>query len=296
MIKAAILSHLQTFDVAAEHGSFTKAAAQLHVTTGAISQQIRLLEDQLGFPLFERHSRGISLTSSGHQLHRVVNSSLKDISTTINSLRQKNTESGVVRLKLTPSFAYKWLVPRLHQFYQQFPEIRVQTYAEGALVNAKERNFDLAIDYGRHPYPDANAECILVEQLIPVMSPEYMARFNWNDKMCWQDVVLLHDAMPWYGSQQDEEWRQWFDQNDLPETDSDRGHFFNRTDMAMAAAEAGLGVALGRLALVDRDFETEKLVSPFKPKATGTGYYLLQTTDNTATQCFKDWLKSELQL
>jgi DNA-binding transcriptional LysR family regulator len=297
-LKGNIFSGLVTFEVAARLGSFTKTADNLHLTTGAISQQISLLENQLSLTLFERHSRGIELTKDGKKLYQVVRRNFVDIENVIDDLQQGQSLDGEIKLKLTPSFAYKWLIPRLQKFYSLYPNISIQTYAEGALVDYKDRNFDLAIDYGQTPYVSQNAELLLSEQFIPVMSPQYFKRFNWQDSSLenqnniWQSVTLLHDAMPWRHAKKHAEWHYWFDQMKV-KAESNQGHFFNRTDMSMAAAEAGLGVALARYALVENDFKSGRLVSPFTPIEANTGYYIIQHRSSPVIECFKSWLLAE---
>lgn len=185
-LKGNILSGLVTFEVAARLGSFTKTAMRLHITTGAISQQINLLENQLSIKLFERHSRGINLTDDGRKLYQAVKRNFADIENTIDDIKQGQSLDGEIKLKLTPSFAYKWLIPRLQKFYNLYPNISIQTYAEGALVDYQDRSFDLAIDYGQSPYVNQGAELLLNEQFIPVMSPSYFERFNWQDNSVTQ--------------------------------------------------------------------------------------------------------------
>lgn len=286
-VKSNILSGLATFEVAARYGSFTQAAQHLHITTGAISQQIRQLEHQLRFPLFFRHSRGIRLTEKGQQLYQVVSQSLSDINHIITQLQQSAAE-GEIRLKLTPSFAFKWLVPRLQNFYQQYPDIKIQTFAEGALVDHQDTSFDLVIDYCHQP--QSSGTLLLSEYLQPVMSPEYMNKFDKNNKVDWEQVVLLHDAMPWRNASSDFEWHYWFEKMEIT-ANSRQGHYFNRTDMAMAAAEAGLGVALARCALIKDDITSGRLVSPFEPVPANAGYYLIQHRNNHAIKCFTAWLE-----
>jgi len=312
-----LLSGLATFSAAASSHSFTQAAEKLHITTGAVSQQIKQLEQNLKLTLFQRHSRGIRLTSAGLQLHQVVEQSLTDIADVISQLQQVNRYAGEVHLKLTPSFAFKWLVPRLQDFYQQYPDIKIHTFAEGALLDHTDSNFDLAIDYGRSPYQakdkNISAELLLAEQLLPVMSPQYMAKFDWaatknsetgNNDSPWQHVTLLHDAMPWQYADKDVEWQFWLQQMSLTTTGKSaltkHGHYFNRTDMAIAAAAAGLGIALARCALLDNDLTTaglakQSLASPFTPIDAQAGYYLIQHHHSPATECFKSWLKQQAQ-
>ncbi|MBT2916656.1 LysR family transcriptional regulator, partial [Vibrio anguillarum] len=103
----------------------------LHLTTGAISQQLILLEQKIGFKLFERHSRGIRLTDEGRTLARVVKQNIQDIESTIAYLNQSRNINEI-KLKSTPSFAFKWLVPRLENFHRKHPDIQIQIFAEGA--------------------------------------------------------------------------------------------------------------------------------------------------------------------
>lgn len=296
--KRNVFSGLATFEVAARLGSFTQAANYLHVTTGAISQQINQLEGNLSLTLFDRHSRGIHLSEAGQQLYSVVERSFAEIEQVIESLQQKQCPEGEVKLKLTPSFAFKWLVPRLHKFYSLHPNISVQTFAEGALVDHQDSNFDLVIDYGQLPYSNPKAVLLRREQLIPVMSPSYFKQFDWfdhgveNQQYIWRNIVLLHDAMPWQYAKKYAEWQYWCEQMTI-ELDSQQGHFFNRTDMAMAAAEAGLGVALARSALVEDDFKQQRLMSPFDPIEANAGYFIIQHHSSSAVECFKEWLVAE---
>jgi len=297
-LKGSIFSGLATFELAAKLGSFTQAASYLHITTGAVSQKIRLLESQLSIQLFERHSRGIKLTKKGLSIYHVVQQNFYEIEKAIDELQQRQTFDGDIRLKLTPSFAFKWLVPRLQKFYSIFPNISIQTFAEGALLDHHDNNCDLAIDYGQSPYVNCQVELLLAEKLIPVMSPDYFDKFNWQDssttnqKEIWQTATLLHDAMPWKGADKTVEWQYWFEHMAIT-ADSQQGHFFNRTDMAMAAAEAGLGIALARYALVKDDFKEGRLVTPFNPIEANAGYYLIQHHSTSAIECFKEWLLTE---
>ncbi|NRA55098.1 MAG: LysR family transcriptional regulator [Gammaproteobacteria bacterium] len=299
-LNGQILAALRTFEAAASCGSFTKAAKQLHITAAAVSQQMANLESQLKLCLFERHSRGIRLTPCGEQLLNTVQPSLDNIAATIDKLQVSNITSNQLRIKSTPSFAYKWLVPRLQHFYQEFPEIKIQIFADSALVDKATTDYDLVIDFGPIPYPGNEAELLLAEALIPVMSPAYAQQFNWHDPKCWAQVNLLHDAMPWLGASPDSEWRYWFNAMALDNNDSSQGHSFNRTDLAMEAAAAGQGVALARQALLGDDISKGNLVAPFAPIKAGFGYYLLQGRSSKvqsslhAIESFKGWIQQQV--
>jgi len=303
-MKSNLISGLCLFSQVAEYNSFTGAARHLHLTTGAISQQIIHLEALLGFTLFERHSRGTRLTVKGTQLHQATQFHFSELSKLLDELKVEK-QTNEIRLKLTPSFAFKWLVPKLESFHHDNPDIQVQTFAEGALVNSEIKDYDVAIDYGLHPYRNANAELILDEHLLPVMSPKYLEDHGWLKTLFgeqktsmpvkqWQEATLLHDAMPWEKATRDYEWLYWASAMGL-DFKTDIGHFFNRTDMAMSAAEAGVGIAMARMALIEDELTTERLVSPFKPIPANAGYYLIMNTRTNATETFRHWLLGQLK-
>ncbi|AVF64751.1 LysR substrate-binding domain-containing protein [Vibrio sp. 2026] len=302
-MKSNLISGLCLFSQVAEYNSFTGAARHLHLTTGAISQQIIHLEALLGFTLFERHSRGTRLTVKGTQLHQATQFHFSELSKLLDELKVEK-QTNEIRLKLTPSFAFKWLVPKLESFHHDNPDIQVQIFAEGALVNSEIKDYDVAIDYGLHPYRNANAELILDEHLLPVMSPKYLEDHGWLKTLFgeqktsmpvkqWQEATLLHDAMPWEKATRDYEWLYWASAMGL-DFKTDIGHFFNRTDMAMSAAEAGVGIAMARMALIEDELTTERLVSPFKPIPANAGYYLIMNTRTNATETFRHWLLGQL--
>ncbi|MDG2840219.1 LysR substrate-binding domain-containing protein, partial [Vibrio parahaemolyticus] len=242
-------------------------------------------------------------TVKGTQLHQATQFHFSELSKLLDELKVEK-QTNEIRLKLTPSFAFKWLVPKLESFHHDNPDIQVQIFAEGALVNSEIKDYDVAIDYGLHPYRNANAELILDEHLLPVMSPKYLEDHGWLKTLFgeqktsmpvkqWQEATLLHDAMPWEKATRDYEWLYWASAMGL-DFKTDIGHFFNRTDMAMSAAEAGVGIAMARMALIEDELTTERLVSPFKPIPANAGYYLIMNTRTNATETFRHWLLGQL--
>lgn len=297
MLKSSHVSALHTFMLVAQYPSFSAAAKGLHITTGAISQQLLQLESKIGFSLFERHSRGVKLTEAGETLRAVVQRSFHDIEESLHNLEQRENRKEI-RLKLTPSLAFKWLLPKLEDFYHQNPDIQVQLFAEGALVDSERKDFDLAIDYGPFPYNRKNSELLMAESLLPVMSPSYLKAHPWledisNNQNYWDEVNLLHDAMPWAKAPRDYEWLYWASEMGI-EISTHKGHFFNRTDMAMSAAEAGVGIAMARSMLLQNELETGKLISPFKPIPANAGYFLITHNPNETTATFTQWLKGQV--
>lgn len=293
-MKSALLHGVNLICIVARHQSLTSAAKELNLTVGAVSQQLQQIEERLGFSVFERHARGIRLTEQGHKLVDATSHHLAAIEENIFQLTQIS-ERKQIRLKLTPSFAFKWLVPRLENFHKRYPEVQIHTFAEGALVDSDKRNFDIAIDYGPLPYKTMDAELLMEESLLPVMSPDY---FNAHSGIlqgneAWSNVTLLHDAMPWSGAAKDYEWLYWTAQQRL-NYETNQGHFFNRTDMAMSAAEAGVGIALARVALLGKEIEQGRLTAPFAPIAANAGYFVITHTDDPYTRLFKKWLREQV--
>ncbi|PAU37603.1 LysR family transcriptional regulator [Vibrio coralliilyticus] len=294
-MKSVLLNGINLVCLVAKHSSLTSAARELNLTTGAVSQQLQAVEERLGFSVFERHARGIRLTEKGDKLVQSVTPHLAAIEDHVYKLTHV-TDSKQIRLKLTPSLAFKWLVPRLDDFQKRHPEIQIHTFAEGALVDSESRDYDIAIDYGPLPYKLPDAELLMEESLLPVMSPGYFHHFS---HLCasgtaedWQQVTLLHDAMPWSDAAKDQEWKYWAEQHNL-DFDTHQGHFFNRTDMAMSAAEAGLGMALARMALLGDELSQERLVAPFPAIRANAGYFIITHLDNPHTRLFKSWLKQQ---
>ncbi|MEH0688404.1 LysR family transcriptional regulator [Vibrio cholerae] len=277
----------------AQYPTISQAASRLNLTPGAISQQVKSIEQYLGFSVFERHPRGIRLTEQGRKLIDGVTPHLLAIEEVTAQVRSSG-EAAQIRLKLTPSFAFKWLVPRLESFYRLHPTIQVHTFAEGALVDSQHKDFDIAIDYGPIPYKDDRAELLMAESLLPVMSPYYYQQHfsSHSSNEAWSRVTLLHDAMLWQGAVRDHEWRYWSKQQGM-DFDCQHGHFFNRTDMAMSAAEANVGVALARMALLGDEISMQRLVAPYEPIPAGAGYFVLTHVDNAHTRVFKQWLRAQ---
>lgn len=138
----------------------------------------------------------------------------------------------------------------------------------------------------------------MAESLLPVMSPSYLKAHPWledisNNQNYWDEVNLLHDAMPWAKAPRDYEWLYWASEMGI-EISTHKGHFFNRTDMAMSAAEAGVGIAMARSMLLQNELETGKLISPFKPIPANAGYFLITHNPNETTATFTQWLKGQV--
>jgi LysR family glycine cleavage system transcriptional activator len=170
------LNAIRAFEAAARLGSFAKAAAELHVTHWAIGKQVRLLEDWMGLPLFWRRSRGIDLTEEGAELAKDVGSVFSDLSAATTKLRHPESTphrlSGIVRINVPTSFALRWLIPRLSEFRQRFPNIAVRISTTSRKFRYIGSAFDLGIRL--NPDPTLRSEKLMTDRRLPACSPELL--------------------------------------------------------------------------------------------------------------------------
>jgi LysR family glycine cleavage system transcriptional activator len=226
------LNALKVFWAAARHGSFVKAANELHVTASAVSLQIRQLEDELGLKLFERTPKGLALTAAGARVLPDVNSAFEKLRATFSTLNDAE-EGAVLTVSAAPSFAAKWLLPRLNRFLSANPDIEVSIKATVELADFERGEADLGIRYGRGGYPDLETELLMREMVFPVCSPELL---NGQKKKATADflnsVTLLHDD----SADQNEAlpgWKMWLRAAAIDDVDWRKGPRFNQTALAL---------------------------------------------------------------
>jgi LysR family glycine cleavage system transcriptional activator len=291
------LGSLRAFEAVARRLSFSKAAQDLHVTPGAVSQQIRVLEEALGEKLFERTRRSVALTETAMQM-------LPDVQSGLETLRRAFTRTSTVTenslaISVAPSFASKWLMPRLAQFSRRHPEIDLRISATVALTDFKRDKVDLAIRLGRGDYPNLHSERLFGEALAPLCAPSLLK--SKRDLKKPGDLSrhhLLHDtSIP--GENDRPAWERWLELAGASGVPARRGTRFSLAELAMQAAIDGSGVVLGRLALAESDLATGRLVRPFKPiLPLEVSYYLVMPKGNVERQdvkYFRDWLFGSLK-
>ena len=291
-LNSQILAALKTFEAAARLRSFSQAAAELAITPGAVSQQIKNLELQTGVPLFTRRTRQVELTAQGKQFFETVRPALLGMEACLGRMKRSGLE-GSVRLRSIPSFVFKWLIPRLGGFQKRYPDIRIETFAEGSLLDLKSRDFDIAIDYGVGDYPGLCSTLMMDENLFPVVSPEYFGDINWNEAGALNRVPLLHDTQPWADANPDAEWRYFLDVSGMDEVVTERGHYFNRGDMAIKAAVSGLGAAIARESLITEELIRGRLIAPYPKQKCRCSYFIIYqegALDNPGIKAVHDWL------
>ncbi len=289
------LNALRAFEAAARQLSVSKAAAELHVTPAAVSHQVKALEDWLGVRLFRRLNRQLLLTDAGQTCLRGLRDAFDRVGETVEKVRAHST-GGPLTVSAAPSFAGRWLVPRLDRFRQQQPDIDVRIDANNALVDFERDGVDIAIRYGRGRYPDLRVELLMREDMFPVCSPKLMRSRKLRRPEDLAHEVLLHIDMP-MGGEIAPNWEMWLKAAGASGVDWTRGPRFSASSMALEAAITGQGVALGSSVLAAADLRAGRLVRPFATRlALDFGFWVVTpeaTADRPKVAAFRDWLLAE---
>ena len=285
------LTALRAFEAAARHLSFTRAAAELCVTQTAISHQVKLLEGHLGTVLFRRLPRRIALTRDGAAWARELEPVFACLHDANRRLRVRlSPDRPVVSVSVIPSFAARWLVPRLGRFLEQHPGLDVRVSPTEHLVDFAIEAVDVGIRYGGGRYPGLVVEKLADDALVVVCSPALARRLSTAVDL--RRHVLLHDDAR-------ESWPRWLDARGVSGVDTARGTVLTDSSMLVEAAVRGQGVALARWSLAVDDLEAGRLVLPFprvRPMATGLSYYAVTTRERQSrapVASFLAWVRGE---
>ncbi len=284
---------LAAFESAARHQSFTKAADELSVTQSAVCRQIASLEDFLGVKLFRRDRRGVALTDAGATYSRQVAARLDEVERDTLDLMAKGSQGGTLELGVVPTFATKWLLPRLPRFSARHPGITVNFNARSRPFLFDETPFDAAISAGERIWPGTQAEFLMHEELLPLASPPYLAahRCTRSGEADWERCTLLQQSTRPYA------WRQWFVSRGVQVDGDMTGPRLELFSMLVEAAIHGLGVALVPRTLVEDELRRGLLVQASTHRHPGDRSYHLMWPEreagNRSLMLFRDWLKEE---
>lgn len=291
------LSALRAFEAAARHLSLTKAAAELNVTPGALSHQIRGLEDALGTRLFERRVRAIALTVDGRTLLPGLQQGFASIRDAVALLRSR-ADSRVLVVAAPPGFTSKWLAPRLYRFATTHPDIDTRISSAMTLANFATDGIDvavrtLAVDAARDP--GLVTEQLVDISVVPVCSPRLLE--GQKAVRCPADLLrlpLIYDESPtWLPT-----WSDWFGAAGIAHGAVGRGLRFSSPDHALDAAIEGGGLLLANSVLAFDDLRTGRLVAPVdRPLATNRAYYCLfprSRAGHRTIVAFRDWIVAEV--
>jgi DNA-binding transcriptional LysR family regulator len=276
------LNTLRVFEAAARHGSFVRAAQELHVTHGAVSRQIRLLEDSLGVALFERRNRAVFLTPAGEQLRAAAADAFSILTDSIDRIARRAASSTLV-VSCEPTLAMRWLIPRLSRFQARHPHVQVHLFAAGGPIDFKRTGVDVAVRRNDFAWPaHVHAEPICDEWIGPVHAPstDTAARRR-----------LLHTAT------RPDAWQTWWrvsglarPRGRLPEARYE--HFY----LSLQAALAGQGVAIASRLMAGDDLRDGRLVAPEGFRRDGSAYCLLADAPiapDSVAGAWLAWLREE---
>jgi LysR family glycine cleavage system transcriptional activator len=290
------LNALRAFETAARHMSISVAANELRVTPAAVSHQIRILEDHVGLPLFMRNGRGLALTDAGAAGLRDLREGFARLCAAMDAIDSLG-EAGVLSVSVAPSFAAKWLLPRLGSFQSAHAEIDVHVSASMQLADFVKDGVDIAIRYGAGRYSDVAVEQLLTESVVPVCSPEFLREHGpFYAPSDLVEATLLHDDSP-DNDPSCPNWEMWLSAAGAKHIDAARGPRFNQSSLVIEAAVLGRGVGLAKTALAARDLRQGRLVQPFLSQVkVDFAYYIVAPRAKLnlpKVSHFIDWLRTE---
>lgn len=278
------LNALRAFEAAARHGRIVDAAAELCVTHGAVSRQVKQLEQSLGVSLFRRAGTGVELTDAGTRLLPALSSAFDLIETGVD--RVSPSSSGALLVSCSGTFIIRWLIPRLHGFRSRHPEIEIRLSESDAPIDFTEDAADLAIRNMMPPWPDDMiATPIFGEEVGPVLSPELQAELEIRSVDDLSRAPLLHTETRVTA------WSDWLAAAGRSDIDPASGDRFEHFYYMLQAAASGLGVAIGPRPLVDDDIVIGRLVAPLGYIESGRHYVVLRPVrDDARVEAFVAWL------
>lgn len=287
------LTALRAFEAAARHMSFAKAAGELNVTPAALSFQIKSLEGHLGAPLFHRLNRAVELTEAGNALAPGATAGFSHLNAAWAATRRLLDMSGLT-VTAGPAFTAKWLAPRLYDFAQAHPEIELRFSAAMRIMDFDRDQIDVAIRFSRDVDPGLWSLPLAEEWVTPVMTPDLALRYP--DPADLRDAVLITDQSIDFLDPPCT-WDTWFRAASLSPVEP-HGPRFSQADHAVDAALAGVGVTLGRRALVVKDIADGRLAAPYGLAVnTGARFRFLcreGAEDKPQIKAFRNWMLAEI--
>lgn len=288
---------VRVFEAAARLRSFARAAEELGITAGAVSQHIRILEEFAGQPLFRRLGRGVELTDAGQAAFSHASAAMAELLQAGRAMRV-SMRGRRIAISTPPSFASKWLIPRLSKFQELWPDIEVRLSADMGLVDFSGSDIDIAIRYGPGGYEGLHCEKLMSEAVIVVASPRLLeGRSPLRTAADLADLPLIHDDAP----ERDPScptWAMWFAARGARHVDAERGSRFNQASLALEAAVAGKGLVLAKRHLALRDLAEGALVAPLEEAhaPVSFAYWLVWPRVRRfepAQRAFLEWLREQ---
>lgn len=285
------LNALRAFEAAARLGSISRAAAELHVTHGAVSRQVKLLEDDLGTALFARDGRGLRLTDAGERLRDAAGTAFEQLQSTVRGLR-RGDESGTRVIGCPGSLLARWMIPRLERLRRDLPDLTLHLSPHDGELDPALPGLDAALLIGAPPWPPQwRVHALAPERIGPVVNPRHPAfeRLSGRPAAALPEEELLHTAS------RPQAWPQWARAQGLDPGQLRFGTGFEHLYYLLEAAVAGLGVAIAPQPLVAGDIAAGRLTAPWGFVDTGAQWCLcMRAADDARIERLAGWLRREL--
>jgi LysR family glycine cleavage system transcriptional activator len=285
------LNALRAFEAAGRLGSFKEAAAELHVTHGAVSQHVRLLEEWLGASLFERHNRRVVLTPAAQAYLAEIGPLFEQLSQATARYGFPETVSRTLSVNAPATFTLRWLVPRLAQFRAEHPEVDVKVETSNESVESLQGTYDIVIRGGPDTFYGYSMRPFLSEERLPVCSPALLQRLPLRTPDDMRQHTLLHtSSLPRL-------WPDWLARAEIPALRPAASLTFDHFFLTLQAAIDGIGIAMGPTALVSDDLAAGRLVAPFAGPRLPSRSYCTYVSDGKCADelvvLFRSWLERE---
>lgn len=305
--KIPSMQSLLCFESAAKHASYTHAALELSMTQSAVSRQIQQLEEFLDIQLFTRTRHGMELTIAGTQYYAAIKPYLLGLEKSTQEVMAHKGLGGTLKLGVVPTFATRWLLPKLHVFNMRYPEITIhlETSTKPFLFN--EHMFDAAIYAGTEQqiehWPSIQAHFLMREDVIAVCSPSLILKhfpnaekltpysYHLNPEQITQLPLLQQTTRPTI-------WQEWFQAHQIDHPKADEGQRHELFSMLAVAASHSMGVALIPQMLIEQELKNQTLViASSSPLPSNRAYYLVHSSQapSTILSKFVDWIQHEVK-
>lgn len=284
---------LRAFEATARHQSVSNAAAELFVTPGAVSQQVKLLEELVGVPLLRRKGRSVELTDAGQVLRPALTQAFQTIELTLNAIA-RGPRHDTLKLCLLPTLAEKWLVPRLSRFHAAHSALDIQLMTSFRDIRFEAEDVDMASFMGKEVPPGLDGLRLFDDAFQPVCSPAFL-----RDTCRLATPADLSKATLLYSVRRMDDWPRWLELAGRARLKPKRSLSFENSSLAIQGAVDGLGVAIVQCAYVRELLKVGALVNPFELVGrSDNGYYLVWSPTRAATPAFRSflqWLRQEVR-
>jgi len=280
---------LRSFECAARHESFTQAAEELHITQSAVSKQVKELEETIGVTMFRRVGRRVTLTEAGRRLAADLAVDLENLKQSVARAIAAGKRNATLRIGVLPTFAGRWLIPRLGTFLNDHPSVEIRLETRTVPFDLTRERFDVAIHFGKANWPDARMNKLFDEEVLPVASPKFRDRYLANEPARLAEAPLLHLIT------RESAWVEWFAMNGTTDKRLMSGRHFDQFSMIITAAVSSIGAALVPRYLIEMELECGVLIPlSDRPLKTQNSYFAVSPAGavNPQVNAFTRWLMS----